>query len=101
MENLDFNDYQNLINKTKVTFKNNRDMQADVGLGLAGESGEVADIIKKNLNNTKNLDLTHLKEELGDVLYYIVEACNCFEISLEEVVKLNIKKVKARHPNCF
>ena len=46
MEELGFNDYQVLASKTRKEFDEIKDMQADVGLGLAGEAGEVADIIK-------------------------------------------------------
>lgn len=101
MENIGFNDYQKLASRTRKVFDNNKDMQTDVGLGLAGEAGEVADIIKKHLAGAKQLDPIHLKEELGDVLWYIAEACDCFGFSLEEVAKGNIEKLAKRHPNGF
>ena len=101
MDNLGFNEYQKLASKTRKIFEQKRDMQADVGLGLAGEAGEVADIIKKHFAGAKELDLTHLKEELGDVLWYIAEACDCFGFTLEDVAKFNIEKLKKRHPNGF
>ena len=101
MESLDFNKYQTLASKTRKIFDETKDMQADVGLGLTGEAGEVADIIKKHLSGSKELDLTHLKEELGDVLWYIAEACDCFGFTLEDVAKFNIEKLKKRHPNGF
>ena len=101
MENLDFNKYQTLAKRTRKDFENIKDMQADVGLGLTGEAGEVADIIKKHLSGSKELDLIHLKEELGDVLWYIAEACDCFGFTFEEVANYNIEKLKKRHPNGF
>ncbi|MBQ9792805.1 MAG: nucleoside triphosphate pyrophosphohydrolase family protein [Clostridia bacterium] len=101
MEELGFNDYQVLASKTRKEFDDIKDMQADVGLGLAGEAGEVADIIKKHLAGAKLIDFEHLKEELGDVLWYIAEACDCFGFSMQEVAQKNIEKLKKRHPNGF
>lgn len=101
MEELGFNDYQVLASKTRKEFDDVKDMQADVGLGLAGEAGEVADIIKKHLAGAKQIDFEHLKEELGDVLWYIAEACDCFGFSMQEVAQKNIAKLAKRHPNGF
>lgn len=101
MEDFNFNSYQGLARRTRKNFDSVKDFQADVGLGLAGEAGEVADIIKKHLAGAKEVDLTHLKEELGDVLWYIAEACDCFNFTLEDVAKFNIEKLKKRHPNGF
>lgn len=101
MEEIKFNDYQKLASRTRKTFETEKEMQTDVGLGLCGEAGEVADIIKKHLAGAKELDKEHLKEELGDVLWYLAEACDCFGFELEDVAKANIKKLAKRHPNGF
>ena len=101
MENLNFNEYQKLAMRTAKKFDNISQMQADVGLGLAGEAGEVADIIKKHLAGAKELDLAHLQEELGDIMWYLAEASECFGLSLEEIAKKNIEKLAKRHPNGF
>ena len=61
----------------------------------------VADIIKKHLAGAKQIDFEHLKEELGDVLWYIAEACDCFGFSMQEVAQKNIAKLAKRHPNGF
>ena len=52
-------------------------------LGLAGESGEVADTIKKVLYQGHHLDILHIVEELGDVLWYLTLACNAVKCTLE------------------
>ena len=101
MSKIEFNEYQKLASTTRKVFDEIKDMQVDVGLGLTGEAGEVADIIKKHLAGAKELDLNHLKEELGDVLWYIAEACDCFGFTLEDVALNNIEKLKKRHPNGF
>jgi len=98
---MNFKEYQKLAMITLKQFETKSDMVANVGLGLSGECGEVADILKKHLLKTKELDLVHLQEELGDILWYLAEACECFQISLEEVANSNIEKLKKRHPQGF
>ncbi|MEE8372505.1 MAG: nucleoside triphosphate pyrophosphohydrolase family protein [Dehalococcoidia bacterium] len=78
-----------------------RDSMFLAGLGLAGESGEVADIIKKHLLHGGHLDRAHLKEELGDVLWYLMHACNVFKIPISEVAHGNILKLCERYPNQY
>ena len=78
-----------------------RDAMFLAGLGLAGESGEVADIIKKHLLHHKDLDREHLKEELGDVLWYLIHACETFDISIRAVANGNIRKLCARYPDQY
>lgn len=101
MEELSFDEYQKLAMRTAKKFDTDLEMRADVGLGLAGEAGEVADIIKKDLAGAKKIDIDHLVEELGDVMWYLAEACQCFGLSLAEIAKNNIEKLKKRHPNGF
>lgn len=101
MEELNFSEYQKLAMRTAKKFDTDFAMRADVGLGLAGEAGEVADIIKKDLAGAKELDRNHLIEELGDILWYLAEACQCFNLSLEKIARQNIEKLKRRHPNGF
>jgi len=98
---MNMNEYQTLAMKTLKPFETNSDMVANVGLGLAGEAGEVADILKKHLLKSKPLDRDHLKEELGDILWYLAEACVCFDFTLEEVAVSNIEKLAKRHPKGF
>lgn len=73
-------------------------------LGLTGESGEVADIVKKAIFHEKPLDIIHLKKELGDVMWYIALICDACGFNLDEVMDMNVEKLKARFPegfNCY
>ena len=67
-------------------------------LGLTGESGEFADIIKKWIFHQKELDIDHAKKELGDVMWYVAMICESFDWSLDEVMGMNIDKLIARYP---
>ena len=70
-------------------------------LGLAGESGELLDLIKKWIFHAKPLDEDHAKKELGDVLWYCAEIAYSFGWDLDEVMSMNIDKLKARYPGGF
>ncbi len=70
-------------------------------LGLAGEAGEVVDLVKKYKYQGHILDIRHLAEEIGDVCWYIVLLCNSIGYDLETVLKMNIEKLKNRYPDGF
>lgn len=69
--------------------------------GLAGESGEVLDIVKKWIFHENGLDIDHLKKELGDVMWYVAMICESAGFTLDEIMKMNIDKLKARYPEGF
>lgn len=101
MDKIDFNEYQKLAMRTCKKFDRFEDAVANVGLGLAGECGEVADVIKKQLAGVKEIDKEHLQEELGDILWYIAEACHVFDLDMQKVATGNIEKLMKRFPNGF
>lgn len=70
-------------------------------LGLAGESGEVLDMVKKWVFHEKGLDKDHLKKELGDVMWYVAMLCESFGFDLDEILQMNVDKLKARYPEGF
>ena len=70
-------------------------------LGLAGESGEVADTIKKVLYQGHHLDHMALVAELGDILWYLMLACNALDCTLEDVMQVNVTKLQERYPHGF
>ena len=70
-------------------------------VGLSAEAGEFTEIVKKILFQGKPVNdenLFHLKRELGDVMWYVMQACMGLNISLEEVIEMNVDKLKARYP---
>lgn len=68
-------------------------------LGLAGEAGEVADLVKKSVFHQKGLKLEDLVKELGDVLWYIAAICSCTGLNIEDVMSANIAKLRERYPD--
>ena len=83
------------------------DGRVDIGgilngcLGLAGESGEFLDMIKKWIFHGKPLDEKHAKKEAGDVCWYIAMICHSFGWNLDEIMRMNVDKLKARYPEGF
>ncbi len=71
------------------------------GIGLATESGEFLDALKKHIFYGKPLDRTNLKEEAGDLMWYIAIALDELGSSFEEVQATNIAKLRARYPEKF
>lgn len=76
-------------------------MCSNMCMGLAGEIGEVIDIMKKHIYQGKELDITDVIEEVGDVLWYIANFCNVNNITMDECMENNIKKLRKRFPNGF
>ena len=71
------------------------------GVGLAAESGEFLEIVKKMVFQGKpwnDDNRKHLIIELGDVMWYVAQACMALDISFDEVIEGNIKKLEKRYP---
>ncbi len=67
-------------------------------LGLCGESGEIADYLKKALAQGHAFERDKMKKELGDVLWYVAICADALDMTLEEVAQTNIDKLLARYP---
>ena len=74
---------------------------ANCAMGLAGEAGECADIIKKHLFHDHDLNKEHLAKELGDVAWYPAVCAHIIGYELDDVFKLNVDKLWARYPDGF
>ena len=92
------NEYQKAALRTANT--KCRNLQ-NCGLGLCGESGEVADIIKKHTFQGHPLDKKHIAEELGDVAWYMAVTAYMIGVPLDDILALNVEKLKERYPDGF
>lgn len=70
-------------------------------LGMSGEVGEFNDMIKKWVFHEKELDMEHAKKEAGDILWYVVMLCESFGWNMDEIMQMNVDKLKARYPDGF
>ena len=93
--------YQTKCLATANKMVGSREDFAVLGLGLAGESGEVADHIKKYIGHGHELDREKLKKELGDVLWYVAVLAQQLGFCLGDVMATNIEKLEKRYPNGF
>jgi len=70
-------------------------------MGMQTEAAEIADVYKKYIAYGKPLDLFNVKEELGDLMWYVANMCNQQGWDLSEILATNIEKLKARYPDKF
>lgn len=70
-------------------------------LGLTAEAGEFTEVVKKILLQGKPYNeenAFHMKRELGDICWYIAQACMALDTSFDEIIEMNVEKLKARYP---
>jgi len=70
-------------------------------LGLAAESGEFTEVVKKIILQGKPYNeenVFHMKRELGDICWYLAQACMALDTTFDEVIEMNVEKLKARYP---
>jgi NTP pyrophosphatase (non-canonical NTP hydrolase) len=70
-------------------------------VGMCAEAGEFTEVVKKIVFQGKPVNednLFHLKRELGDIMWYVMQACMGLGVSLDEVVEMNVEKLLSRYP---
>ena len=96
------NEYQTAALRTAQTGKLSKSaILLNAALGLCGESGEVADLVKKHRFQGHNLDIDHVAKELGDISWYLAVGAYSIGYDLETILQMNVDKLKARYPNGF
>ena len=97
LDNLD----SNYISDGKHGPQINVPLLLTAGMGIGSESGEFQEIIKKMFFQGKPLtdeNLFHMKRELGDIMWYWINACTALGLDPNEVIAENVEKLKARYP---
>lgn len=93
-------EYQQLAARTIGT-RTPTDQLANMAMGLAGEAGETADMLKKHLFHGKPLDQDELVKELGDVMWYVAGMATAIGASLDDIATRNVDKLRKRYPDGF
>ena len=89
------------VDKLATTSTVNMPLLITAAIGLAAESGEFCEIPKKIFFQEKPLNtdtIFHMKRELGDIMWYWVNACRALGLDPDEVVAENVRKLEARYP---
>ena len=89
----------------RIEYLRNKDFPTQrlltAAVGMSAEAGEFTEVVKKIVFQGKEPteeNLFHLKRELGDVMWYVAQACMGLGVSLDEIIEMNIDKLKARYP---
>ena len=97
-------DYQSFANRIyeleKDGFPTERLLTAAVG--LSAEAGEFTEVVKKIIFQGKPVNednLFHMKRELGDIMWYLMQACMGLETCLDEIIEMNVEKLSSRYPD--
>ena len=100
-ESLDYAALLTRMNKLELEDDCNLSQLLTAALGLTAESGEFTEIVKKIILQGKpyNEDnVFHMKRELGDICWYIAQACMALDTTFDEVIEMNVDKLKKRYP---
>lgn len=98
---MNINDYQEKAARTCVKIDGAILDDLHMVLGMQTEAAEIADVYKKTIAYKKPLDFVNIKEEIGDIMWYIANLCNMNGWDLREILDVNIAKLEARYPEKF
>ena len=98
-ESLDYAALLTRMNKLELEYDCNLPQLLTAALGLTAESGEFSEVVKKIILQGKpyNEDnVFHMKRELGDICWYIAQACMALDTTFDEIIEMNVDKLKKR-----
>ena len=89
------------LSELEVTDDCNVSQLLTAALGLSAEAGEFTEVVKKIFLQGKPYteeNVFHMKRELGDICWYLAQACMALDTTFDEVIEMNVEKLKARYP---
>ena len=95
-----FSDFQRASLRTSQA-EPHRERLLVQALGLNGEAGEIAELIKKWAWHGKPLDHEKIKDELSDLLWYVADLASACNLNLDEIAQHNVEKLQRRYPDGF
>ncbi len=100
-KNLSLDEYQSLASRTAGAGGEGQQRLIIAALGLAGEAGEFANMVKKLTAHGHEISPEILADELGDVMWYVAEAATAIGVSLGQIGDTNVAKLRKRYPEGF
>lgn len=98
---IEIKEYQEKSKRTLNILEDDLSNDIHMVLGLVTESSEIADVYKKHIAYNQSIDYINVKEEIGDIMFYVANLCNLHDWDLREIMNTNIKKLEARYPERF
>jgi NTP pyrophosphatase (non-canonical NTP hydrolase) len=98
---MNLSEYQSEVWRTMNPSLTPQQALSNYAMGLAGETGEVLEPLKKHLFHDKTLNVEDVQRELGDVLWYTAALANTLGLDLTETLAVNVAKLRARYPDGF
>ncbi len=98
---LDYAAFLSRTNKLELEDDTNVTQLLTAALGLSAEAGEFTEVVKKIIFQGKDYNednVFHMKRELGDICWYLAQACMALDTSFDEILAMNVEKLKARYP---
>ena len=97
---MDIAEYTREVQRT-CSIQDQKELLTLTALGIAGEAGEVVDTVKKVLYHSHGLDVSALSKEMGDLLWYVTLLCETVGLTLDDVMRANVEKLRKRYPDGF
>lgn len=100
-EAMTFQEFQQAALRTSAAPFPERERPMVQTLGLCGEAGEVAEMVKKASWHGKPVDIGNMADELGDVLWYVADLASHYGLSMDDIAAGNVAKLQRRYPEGF
>lgn len=98
---MDIKEYSKEVENNRSIMGSQLEDNLHMVLGMVTETGELADTFKKLMAYGKEVDWVNVKEELGDLMWYVIGFCNINGFDFYDVLNTNAKKLNARYKNGF
>ena len=98
-ESKNYNDFDKRVFELEKSVPIERLLTA--ALGICAEGGEFTEVVKKIVFQGKPVNednIFHMKRELGDIMWYVAQACMSLDTDFNEIIEMNVEKLKARYP---
>ena len=98
---MEIKEFQEKSSRTLPNLESKLTDNLHMTLGLVTEAAEIADVYKRKIAYGKEVDEVNVKEELGDLMFYVANMCNINGWDLRGILDTNIRKLQVRYPEKF